>query len=293
MDSTRITRRMAAAGVRDTELVAPLPAAATRRRRPATRLESEPTAVRPRPNNPGEATSPGEIQDGASDDELPGGVPPSGPASSVYAHLDEKVLQKIVQGRFVALSSLLPAHKSTTKLCYDPESGSLSASTASRRLFNFSEWTDAFIIYSSVHSNAHHCEASALFKYIQTVKRISDREGNFVRYDEAFRCKHKGAPFIPWAEVDSEELGWAVGDPKYHPSGPKSLTGEPPKARQPFFTPRPWRATRQAPSGVGANSLLRCFDFNNSYCKRVACRFQHKCMSCGGPHSSKKCPNRN
>ena len=152
----------------------------------------------------------------ASDDELPRDAPL--PASgSVTAHLDEKIIQKVVQGRYIHLSSLLPNTTTSSKLVFNPQSGSLTTSSSNKRLFNYSDWLDAFFIFATVRGEAHPTEAVHMFKYMQTIKRIKDLGGNFVKYDESFRAKHKGAPTIPWGEVDPEEMLWACGDPAYTP----------------------------------------------------------------------------
>ena len=143
--------------------------------------------------------------DEVSDDDIPleCPVPASG---SIAAHLDDRIIQKIVQGRYLHLSSVLPTNKPTTKLVFNSQSGMLASTANNKRLYNFSEWLDAFLIYAYVRGSIHEKESVKMYKYIQTVKRIKDRGGNFVRYDEAFRAKHKGSPSIPWDSVDTEEM---------------------------------------------------------------------------------------
>ena len=51
---------------------------------------------------------------------------------------------------------------------------------------------------------------------MQTIKQISDKKANFVRYD-VFTIKFKGLSTIPCGNVDSEDLGWAIGDPSFIP----------------------------------------------------------------------------
>ena len=83
--------------------------------------------------------------DEPSDNDIPADLPAS-TAHSTASHLDEKVLQKIVKGRYVALCTLLSSYLSNTKLSFNENSQALVASNTSRRLFNFSEWTDALLI---------------------------------------------------------------------------------------------------------------------------------------------------
>ena len=228
----------------------------------------------------GEVTS---VVSDVSDDEVSPELSAStaSTANSIATHLDEKIKRKIVQGRYVALCTLLPSHRSTTKLSYSQSSNTLVASHTSRRLYNFSEWTDAFLIYASVRSEAHPLESPALFKYMQTIKRINDRRANFVRYDDAFRMKFKGLPTIPWGTVDSEELGWAVGDPSFIPYDKfkEQRTG----ARSRNFSFR--RSVNSQTKSVDI-----CYDFNNNgKCHRNTCKYLHKCQKCGANHSKKAC----
>ena len=217
--------------------------------------------------------------DNISDDELPRECPL--PASgSVTAHLDDRTLQKIVQGRYIQLSTLLPSNKTSTKLTFDSQTGALEAKSSSKKLFNFSEWLDAFLIYATVRGSAHASEAVHMYKYIQTVKRIKDRGGNFVRYDENFRAKYKGLPTIPWQTIDSEEMLWACGDPSYVPfekyikikEGTKTF-----KARDRHT----FRSTR---------AKSKCFYYNRGqYCDKKRCNYLHECRICGGPHPAAAC----
>ena len=197
-----------------------------------------------------------------------------------------------MQGRFVCFGSLLPPSKSTTKLTFDQLSGELSSTTSSKKLFNFSEWTDAFLIYASVRARASPEEAVGLFKYMQTVKRVMDRGGNFVRYDEAFRTKYRGAPKIPWDQVDPEELGWAIGDPKYIPF--EQLRKRQPLTAFPRMTGSGARPAQPFGSIRSTNNFQRktCFDFNHKSCGRKLCRYEHVCMKCRGLHPVRICTDK-
>ena len=139
-----------------------------------------------------------------SDDELPS-VPMSLPPLGVGFHLEDTIKEKIAQGRYVSFCTLLPTYRPTSKLVFNAERG-ISSVSSDKKLFNFSDWMDAFIIYAYVRAKAHPDEAIHLFHYQQTIKRIHDRGGNFIAYDEAFRCKHRGAVPIPWQGLDDAEL---------------------------------------------------------------------------------------
>ena len=242
-------------------------------------METEPVGE----NSTSESQHSFQLADGTSDlsdDELPD-ICPLPASGSVTAHLDDRTIQKIVQGCYIHLCSLLPNIKKSTKIVFDKESGALSSASSNRKLYNFSQWLDAFLIYATVRGRAHSDEVVNIFKYIQTVKRIKDRGGNFVRYDEAFRAKYKGLSHIPWDTVDTEEIVWACGDPTYTPfdkflqksySRPSSIRGP----RTPLRRPR--------------HTKPRCFVFNRGeMCDQQRCHYAHECRMCGGPHPATGC----
>lgn len=213
-----------------------------------------------------------------SDDELPADNPQLSTAG-MDAHLDTKVSLKIIQGRYVHFSSLLPGHKQNQKLVISPTEGQLTSVSSNRKLYNFSEWLDAFTIYAAVRVSGHPSEAAPLFKYQQTIKRIQARGGNFVRYDENFRCKHKGQPAIPWHQLDTEEFSWASNDPSYTPYE------EFQKRKQPRFNFK-----RTTSTSAPAARPLVCFAYNAIHgCREPNCRYKHICRKCARQHPAVTC----
>lgn len=246
----------------------------------------------------------------ASDDELPP-APSFMADADVGSHLDSKLISKIVQGRYVHFSSLLPSYRDTSRVTLDVRKGTLVTTSSNRRLFKFSEWTDAFINFQYIRGSAHPAEAMPLVKYFQTIKRIQGRGGNFVGYDEAFRSKHKGEAVIPWQKLDSEEMSWAMGDPGYTPyeefvkeraarrsigavverfgTGSRKMPMY--RSSQPMMPSMP--AYRSAPPLV-AGQLRQypriCFAFNDVRgCDRKPCLYAHACKRCFGPHRVEDC----
>ena len=228
---------------------------------------------------PGKAVGQDSVEDSVSGDELPEHAKGSG--RRMHAHLDGKAIQKIVQGRFVILASLLPSHRSTNRVAFNASTGALTSQPMDRRLFRFEEWLDAFYIYAAVRAKAHPEEGAGMFKYLQTVKRIKDRNGNFTRYDEAFRAFRADQPSIDWEEVDGEELGWATSDPDFVPY-------ERYKAQRKSAAPS--ASFRDRPASAPARPRGSCWAFNREgLCGKTACRYQHCCSKCSGKHPVKVC----
>lgn len=222
-----------------------------------------------------------------SDDELPTFNNPRPTSGSASSHLEEHLKQKIIQGKFVAFSTLLPNSRTVEKLTFNSQSGLLQKTTSARKLYNFEEWLDAFTVFSSVRADAYPDEGSSLFVYLKTIKSINDRGGNFIRYDESFRCNNRGGASIDWGRVDPVELSWAMSDPNYTPY--KQLT-----ARKEGNIKRPVVNTQRANINSGHRTpSFKCYDFNNRSCTRFNCKYSHACMRCGGPHKLSVCPNKN
>lgn len=204
--------------------------------------------------------------------------------AGVASHLEEPTVAKIVQGRYVQFNTLLSGYRPVEKLMVSRSgeaAGSLTTAPATRKLYNFSEWLDAYIVYASVRGGAHPGEMPDLWKYLSHVKRIHARGGNFVAYDESFRCKHRGEAVIPWGQLDSEEMSWAVGDPGYVPYEQYVKVKGPQKGqlRSRAFA----GSTRVSNAGI-------CFSYNKGRrCLSSPCRFSHKCQACGAPHPITSC----
>lgn len=217
-----------------------------------------------------------------SDDELPSDNAQLSTAG-MDAHLETKTSLKIIQGRYVHFSSLLPGYKSNQKLVMSQKEGQLTSVSTNRKLYNFNEWLDAFTVYAAVRVSGHPLEAAPLFKYQQTIKRIHARGGNFVAYDENFRSKHKGQPTIPWHQLDTEEFSWAASDPSYTPYE------EMQKRRQMRYK----RGIPNGSSGTRPASLPLCFAYNAVHgCRLPKCNFRHVCGKCAGQHSAITCQNK-
>ena len=216
-----------------------------------------------------------EGEEMADDDPLPIMSGPQSSSASVSDHLDDVIRRKIVQGRYVSLCSLLPTHRSSEKLTFDARDRTLTAQSGSRKLYNYREWVDAFYVYAAVRCEVHKDEGSLLFKYMQTIKRIHDRGGNFVQYDEAFRARHRGKAFIDWGTLEDGQLSWALNDPGYVPYDK--------------FMAEKARSSKQQ-SGRPTGGPKVCYGYNQrSGCTKAVCHFPHKCQRCQGSHPVMQC----
>ena len=67
-----------------------------------------------------------------------------------------------------------------------------------KRIFNFAQWTDAFLVYVTIYTECHPTEVASILKYMQLVRSMaaSARNNVFLSYDHDFR-KFR-AHNMPW-----------------------------------------------------------------------------------------------
>ncbi|XP_069114905.1 uncharacterized protein [Argopecten irradians] len=200
------------------------------------------------------------------------GTPTSIP--SIHSILGENVSSKnkskIINGEFIDLGILLDnsaGQDTAPKSLYLDVNGQLVAKDKNaKRINNIADWTDAFIIYTSIYSAAHPERVHELLKYIQTIRLGAGRCNGmgWRSYDEQFRLRRSQDPCSSWATVDTEL--WLI---YLSPSISTTLNTE----------------RKQSPVGN-----LKCFDYNfKGLCTRPTCNYAHICTRCGGGHPKINC----
>lgn len=197
------------------------------------------------------------------------------PLPSVFSALGENVSNsnktKITNGEFIELGVLLDnswvaREDKAPKRIYLGEGGELLAKPkASKKINSISEWTDAFLIFSSIYSSVHPEKFQDLLKYMQTIRLGASRTPGmgWRSYDEQFRLRLGTDPGRSWATVDNEL--WLI-----YMYAPSSTTG--------------------SSQTVGKQGTLKCYDFNyQGSCSRHPCSYAHRCMKCDGNHPKAYC----
>lgn len=126
-----------------------------------------------------------------------------------------------------------------------------------------SQWTDAFLVFTSVYIEKFPHQAPHLLKYAHMIREIQRLHGDnaFRSYDEQFR-KLKESVNVPWQNPIQELRLRAATLPKTYnkPSQNQSFRGK------------------------------FCFQYNKGdQCTRNPCSFRHSCMQCKGNHPKSKC----
>jgi len=133
------------------------------------------------------------------------------------------------------------------------------------------EWTDAFLIYSSIYLEKHGNKAQQLLKYISTIRTAANRfgGGGWKAYDRQFRLRMEKFPNTDWSTINTEL--WLM---LLMPSNNR--------------LPQPTHTYTNKPA-----NKLPCYDYNDATCRRTSCRFAHICMNCSKPHPAQSCTKPN
>ena len=174
---------------------------------------------------------------------------------------------KIINGQYIDLTLLLHS-----KIDVDDEVKQLAVKEgclvldnkkSQSKISTIQQWTDAFLVYSSVYLTAHPNSATSLLKYMHTVRLGASRSSGlgWKDYDSQFRMKKQSNPSISWSKVDQEL----------------------------------WLLYMNKSSSLSSNSSSsyhapKCVDFNyKGYCTKSNCPYKHRCMRCSFGHPSIKC----
>lgn len=178
-------------------------------------------------------------------------------------HVDNATKQKIVNGEYINLATLLVRDANRLQLStlsMDSQGQIIAQPKHNHRLTTIEKWTDAFIIYACIYLTAHPSKTHQLFKYMHDVRLGAEKSQGWVTYDEQYRLRMAINPSNNWGVIDSEL--WLV----YMTPGIQSNTNRP------------------------SSSPNKCFDFNyRDSCNRIHCAYLHQCIRCNNKHPLIRC----
>lgn len=186
--------------------------------------------------------------------------------SQIGFHVPSAVRQKIIDGQYVELGTLLDIHSppvnESRRLEVGPMGELMVKPPQSVKVINSIEnWTDAFIVYSSIFLSGHPERSQELLKYMSNIRTAASRHSGlgWKHYDQQFRLRLADDPAgISFANIDSELWLMYVG-------------------------------SQSRPSEQVTMTLKKCFDFNYKVCGRVQCPYRHACMNCNAYHPYRWC----
>ena len=205
----------------------------------------------------------------------------SSSALPLHVRIPDRLKAKIWAGEYVDLALLLhdnfaqpQDYALSVQSAGDGQGPTLCVSPAKGKteVLSFQQWLKAFEMFMSVYlvHPGHLPSAPHMLKYIETVRNLYERGGNWHAYDEAFRSLRQQRGWA-WDSVNWELWMNASQSParRVFPSGGSPFPGKG-KAR-----PR---------------SASPCFIYNRGgSCRADTCRFTHKCRRCNGPHPLSRC----
>ncbi|CAG2219169.1 unnamed protein product [Mytilus edulis] len=127
---------------------------------------------------------------------------------TVGEHVPFKIKEKIWEGKFIELHSLLRTQKAMEevdegdlklkrgKICIEKRSSSVNLS--------INEWTSAFMVFMSVYIEKYCTRAQELLKYMRDIRLAATRSENWATYDEQFRLKIEKNPNLSWGNIHGE-----------------------------------------------------------------------------------------
>lgn len=207
--------------------------------------------------------------------------------------------QKIMAGDYINLGLLLfknpieMENASDVKLEFDRQEGGLVVRQRQneRKIFNISQWSNAFLVYTFVYIKAHPLRANELICYMYNIRHSCERYGflQAKNYDEQFRLQQAQYPTRSWAFIDPQLFLYTMPatSKQYHNVGLSNVYN---KGRPTLSSGKPFVNT----SSRVQRTLGFCFRYNNGKsCFAPKCRFKHACESCGDAnHIKKDCPGK-
>jgi hypothetical protein len=181
-------------------------------------------------------------------------------------HVPEQIKNKIKQNEYVNLAVLLKGGVELTEMQQGSilgidENGHIIAKSKAmtERVSTIEQWSDAFLIFSSIYLSAHQELTQDILHYMFVIREAAYKYGGLFwrTYDEQFRLR-QASQFMPWSSINSDL--WL-----------RCFSG----VSRPFT---PCAAPSTAPTKPPP-----CIDFNKGYCKWSNCRYPHVCSVCSTP----------
>ncbi|MEW8544673.1 MAG: hypothetical protein AB2693_14195 [Candidatus Thiodiazotropha sp.] len=187
-------------------------------------------------------------------------------AIPLHARVPMKTKEKIWNNEFVEFSTLYD--EDSDDITISLKSGKLTPKGPSKKKFmTIEEWTDAFNVFAAVYRIKFPEQSEQLSSYLNTVRKISNENGNWYYYDTNFR-RIRHSIGLQWDQIHSELYVTALTR----------------KLKQPF------RQSRDLPASGRSRTVIKgtCNRFNRGI-ECSGCDYKHICRHCGGKHSGYRC----
>ena len=194
------------------------------------------------------------------------------PAIGLDAFVTTKIKEKIWSNQYVEFPTLLPTYKEDHTFHFKDKDGSLClAASKPSKFITLNDWITAFATYMSIYVQKWPAESQALLKYMQIIRNIAARGGDFRKYDETFR-RVRQSQLMAWDSLHAELYVQVMMSGSFQPRHPQPFRGSGASPKEP-----------RTPKGF-------CIKFHKGeHCP--GCRYKHTCFNCGEPHQRRNCPS--
>ena len=187
----------------------------------------------------------------------------------LHAMVPLKKREQIWRGEFVELSTL--QEEEPEEFMFNIRTGKVSSNASKKKFLNIEQWTDAFLVFSSVYRIKFPQEAEALASYMSLIRRIANEGGGWYNYDRQFR-RLKANSIVgqyKWDQREDELFFLALNHVN----------------RRQLF-----RSENRGNNNVKSDKAkhLSCFKYDKGR-NCSGCRYPHVCRECGGKHPVFKC----
>ena len=202
--------------------------------------------------------------------------------------VSDKLKSKIWADQYVDFNLLLEPDQTVESLelvSGEDDKLTLIPSKQQKPINNLGSWCNAFMIFLTIYCKKYPLEISNLTQYMNTVKMLAYRNGDYIKYDREFRYLKQTNSAIKWQDTISD-LWLECRDPvrvQNSKNQPKNKSNQSNNFRGSSGANK--SNTRNVPLGY-------CFAFHGrGFCARSNCMFSHVCFNpnCGERHPVSKC----
>ena len=196
-------------------------------------------------------------------------------------HTEQSETERISKGNFMDLNKIYPRqndYKSSQDnrleiVNRDGHTYFVPAGENTKRVFNYHTWQKAFRVYATIYSRANPHRAAEILQYMDVIGNAASTFiwENVAAYDYVHRQLMHQKPNRSWAKIYQQ--GWSMSMKEHVFSRGSNSNGQ-----------------RQSNGKRSEKIDPYCWRFNKNNCKRVNCRYEHKCSYCGAAgHGSYNC----
>ena len=213
---------------------------------------------------------------------VPVQAPAHGKSFIFWSSISRTIVDEVVAGQYVEMASLLPL--SPTSVTAQEHTFRLSTGTSGdvlvsqqpqsgRKIMDLADWLEAWTNFVGIVGHSHPDRMPELVSYQHTILQAA-RLFDFVavaEYDRLFLSRTALDSSMRWDSVQSD-----LYTMKFNANTCRSFC--------------PAEGSRRNTTYTTANDICRLF--NRGTCKRKACAYQHRCLTCDGEdHGAFNCPS--